>query len=145
MNWLDEISGDLALYDKLQSFLGCYGLSGLEEALCTYTDMHREYICKTKSSVSRIKIDSIFYLKIQGHHISVHTTQGICMKYGTLSNEMKLLGKYEFVKCSQSCIISLTKIRNIRNDQIFLINNEVLHMSRSFAPKVLTAFHHVRK
>ncbi len=117
-----------------------YGTTGLEQALQNYTDLQQEYICKTKTSISKIQIYDIYYLEILEHDISVHTQHGIYQKYGTLSNELKFLSPYGFIKCNQSCIVSMHKIKTICSNDIILINNEHLHMSRHYAPKVITAF-----
>lgn len=139
MNKLQDLPIDTSLQSTLSSFIEKYGASGLEQALQLYTDMQQEYICKTKTSISKIKLCDIYYLEIQEHNITVHTQHGIYQKYGTLNNELKFLSQYGFIKCNQSCIVSLSKIRTTQTNDITLINNEKLHMSRKYAPKVLIA------
>jgi DNA-binding LytR/AlgR family response regulator len=124
----------------LNKFLKQYGVMGLEKALRLYSDMNQEYLCKTKSSVSKVKIGDIYFLIIQKHNISVHTEHDILFKYGTLANELKVLSMYGFMKCNQSCLVSLDKIKTIRRNEVILINNIRLHMSRSCTAKILTAF-----
>lgn len=46
----------------ISNFLKQYGISGLEQALQFYIDMQQEYICKTKVSISKIRINDIYYL-----------------------------------------------------------------------------------
>lgn len=123
----------------IRSFLAAYGESALLEAMQQYTDNQQIYLLKTKSQISRIKIRDIYYLQSQQHHITIHTSHGIYKKYGTLSQELAALYPYGFIKCTQSCIVSLSKIRTIQNNDIILIDNTVLHVSRSYAPKVLAA------
>lgn len=140
MDWLQEIKNNKELKNNLISFLEAYGISGLEKALFSYVDMQQEYICKTKTSISKIKIHDIYYLQIRQHTISVHTSDGIYNKYGTLNQELQFLSSYNFVKCSQSCIVSLNKIKSIQNNDIILCNNTRIHMSRNFAPKIISRF-----
>lgn len=137
-----DFSKDKHLRKTISEFLEHYGASGLEQALQLYTDMHQDYICATKTSVSKFKICDIYYLEINGHHIDVHTTHGIFHKYGSLNEELKILSSYGFLKCNQSCIVSLQKIRTIRGNSIVLISNERLYMSRHYAPNILIAFYH---
>lgn len=125
---------------NLSLFLTQYGISGLEQALRLYMDMQQTYTCKTKTSISKFKISDIYYLKIQEHMITIHTQHGIFQKYGTLNNELKLLAPYGFLKCNQSCLISMQKIRTIQNNDIILINGECIHMSRHYAPKIILTF-----
>lgn len=135
-----DFSKDKHLQKTITEFIDHYGTSSLEQALQLYTDMQQEYICKTKTSVSRIKICDIFYLEINGHHIDVHTGHGTYQKYGSLNKELEVLLPHGFIKCNQSCIVSLHKIRTIQCNDIILISNERLRMSRHYAPSVLMAF-----
>lgn len=140
MNWTQELLTDKTLYNNLSSFLDQYGASGLEKALQLYHTTHQAYIFKNKLSISRINIYDIYYLKISKHDIAIHTEQKIYHKYGTLSNELKILAPYGFINCSQSCIVSLNKIRDIHHQDVTLVNGEILHMSRNYVSKVLIAF-----
>lgn len=140
MDWIQELTKDPNLNKTLTCFLQQYGLSGLEQALSIYTGMQQKYICKTKTTLSKINITDIYYLKIQEHTISVYTQHGVFQKYGTLSKELLFLSPYGFIKCNQSCIVSLEKIRSICNESITLINNTQLHMSQHYATKLIIAF-----
>ncbi|MDO4296845.1 MAG: LytTR family DNA-binding domain-containing protein [Lachnospiraceae bacterium] len=140
MNWQKEFTNNKLLKDKISDFLDIHGVSGLEQALQLYTDMHQEYLIKNKSSISKIKINDIYYLDIQGHDIILHTASGLYKKYGTLNEELETLSHYGFIKCSQSCMISLSKIKTIHNNEITLTNDDTVHMSKRFAPKVLLAY-----
>lgn len=141
MNWNQEITNDKSLQADLNSFCNNYGISGLKQAMRLYADMQQKYICKTKSSMSKISIGDIYYLEIREHDISVHTQHGIYHKYGTLNKELEFLAPYGFLKCNQSCIVSLSKIRTTIHDDIILINGSKLHMSRNYATKVLWELH----
>lgn len=140
MNWIHELEQSESLQNTLTTFLNQYGLSGLENALHLYTNLQQEYICKTKTTTSKVNIIDIYYLEIRTHTITVHTQHGSYQKYGSLTDEERLLSPYGFMKCNQSCIINLSKIRSICNSTITLVNNVQLHMSQLYAPKVLIAF-----
>ena len=135
-----DFSKDKNLPKTITEIIDHYGASGLEQALLLYTDMQQDYICTTKTSVSKIKIHDIYYLEIMGHHIDVHTEYGTYQKYGSLNKELEVLLPHGFIKCNQSCIVSLHKIRTIQGNDIILINSERLHLSRHYAPNVLMAF-----
>ena len=140
MHWLQDYPFNKAQQTNISLFLKRYGISGLMRAMQSYTDIQQEYICKTRSSLSRLKICDIYYLKILEHTIDVHTKHGTYQKYGSLSNELKHLAPCGFLKCNQSCIVSIRKIRTICNDDIILTNDEHLHMSRHYAPQIILAF-----
>lgn len=140
MNITKDFFTDLKLQTKVRTFYNTYGAAGLEKAMQHYTDMQQEYICRTKTSFSKITIGEIYYLEIREHNISVHTHDHTYHKYGSLNKEWKLLAPYGFVKCNQSCIVSLDKIRTIVQDNLILINGVKIHISRTYAAKTLMAF-----
>ena len=106
---------DIKLQDTISTFLTQYGSSGLNQALQLYKNTQQEYICRTRTSISKINISDIYYMEIQEHQITIYTQHGTYHKYGTLNNELKSLSPYGFIKCSQSCIVSLGKIKAIHN------------------------------
>lgn len=128
------------LQSNILTFIATYGKSALQEAMQQYIDGQQEYICKTKSYTSIIKICDIYYLEIKEHNITIHTNHNTYKKYGTLNHELAILSPYGFIKCNQSCIVSLSKIRTIQNNDVILINDTILHISRLYAPKLLFAF-----
>lgn len=140
MNTFSKSSIDKKLQNKLSAFLAQYGASGLEQALDSYADGQQEYICRTKTSISKIHVSDIDYIMISGHHMTVHAQCGIFQKYGTLQQELKLLSSYGFIKCTQNCIVALHKIKCISQNDIILTDDTVLHMSRGYAAKVIMAF-----
>lgn len=144
MDWLQELTQKKSLCCSLNTFLDQYGFSVLEKALQLYSNTQAEYIYKTKSSIIKIKMDDIYYLEIQTHTITIHTKNGTYQKYGSLTDEQKFLAPYGFVKYRQNCLVSLEKIHSICDDTIILINNQQLHISQRYAPKVLAAFAHSR-
>lgn len=109
-----NLTKDFILEKKIQLhlsiFLKQYGTSGLEEALQIYINMQRQkYIIKNQKSISKININDIYYLEIYKHNITIYTNYGTYKKYGSLNNELKFLSPYNFIKCNQSCIVSLEK------------------------------------
>ena len=127
-------------YNKLITFLQNHGESELNKALDLYSDMYEKYVCKTKTSISKISISDIYYIKINGHNMTIYTEQEIFSKYGSLAQELSLLSKYGFIKCSQNCIVSVNRIKQIVHDDIILTNNDKLHISRSCISNVLMTF-----
>lgn len=140
MTWTNEQQIDNESKDTLLSFLEQYGFSGLKKALQLYINPQQEYICKTRTSISKINISDIYYMEIQEHNISIYTQHGTYHKYGTLKNELKSLSPYGFIKCAQNRIVSLSKIRTINYTDIILINGIKIHMSKRYALTTITAF-----
>lgn len=140
MNLLEDYFRDHNSKYELLTFLEQFGVSGLKEALYLYTNTHQKYICKTKIAVSKINIYDISHLTIRGHNIIVHTSHGTYQKYGTLRKELDILCPYGFIKCNQSCIVSLFKIKAINDNIITLIDDTQIHISRNNVMQVITAF-----
>lgn len=140
MNSLEKYQMSNNLKDNLFKFLEQYGTTGLEKALQLYINTQQEYICKTRTSISKINISDIYYMEIQEHQITIYTQHGSYHKYGTLNNELKSLSPYGFIKCAQNRIVSLNKIRTINCTDIILINGIKVHMSKRYALTTITAF-----
>lgn len=141
MEWLQKIAKHQRLCCEMTVFLNNYGLSGLEQALQQYTDSQQQYLCNTRESLSKIRIGEIYYLSINGHEITIHTADCTYRKYGTLNRELKVLSPFGFMKCTQNHVVSLSKIKTISHNQITLINQKTIPMSRNYAPKVMIGFH----
>ncbi|MEY8433781.1 LytTR family DNA-binding domain-containing protein [Lachnospiraceae bacterium 48-42] len=133
------------LQDTISNFLVQYGASGLKQALQLYKDSQQEYICRTKTSLSKIHISDIYYMEIQEHQITIYTQHGNYHKYGTLNNELKSLSSYGFIKCAQNRIVSLGKIRSICFNDIILINGIKIHMSKKYAISIISEFSKCKK
>ncbi len=131
---------DTELNDTIANFLEQYGSSDLKQALQLYKNTQQEYLCRNRSSISKIPISDIYYMEIREHQITIYTQHGAYHKYGTLNNELKSLSPYGFIKCAQNCIVSLNKIRTINCTDIILINGTKVHMSKRYALTTITAF-----
>lgn len=136
---------DIELKDTISNFLAQYGLSGLNQALQLYKDIQQEYICRTRTSISKIHISDIYYMEIREHQITIYTQHGTYHKYGTLNNELKSLSSYGFIKCAQNRIVSLGKILSICFNDIILINGTKIHMSKKYAISIISEFSKIKK
>ena len=140
MNILQDIFNDKELEHKLSVFIKKYGLSGLVQALDSYEKAQQEYIFKTKTSISKVQISDINYIEIRGHHIVMHTSYGTFQKYGTLNQELRFLSPHGFIRCSQSCIVQIHKIKSIYHNTLLLKDGTTLHMSRYYSTKIILEF-----
>lgn len=140
MTYSNESQIDTELNNTISNFLEQYGASGLKHALQLYRNTQQEYICRTKTSISKLHISDIYYMEIREHQITIYAQHGTYHKYGTLNNELKLLSSYGFIKCAQNRIVSLNKIRTINYTDITLINGMKIHMSKRYALATITAF-----
>ena len=141
----NESQIDTELKDTISNFLAEYGIYGLKQALQLYKNTQQEYICQTRTSISKINISDIYYMEIQKHQITIYTQHGTYHKYGTLNNELKSLSSYGFIKCAQNRIVSLGKIRSICSNDIILINGAKIHISKKYAISIISEFSKTKK
>ena len=141
----NESQIDTELKDTISNFLAEYGIYGLKQALQLYKNTQQEYICQTRTSISKINISDIYYMEIQKHQITIYTQHGTYHKYGTLNNELKSLSSYGFMNCAQNRIVSLGKIRSICFNDIILINGVKIHMSKKYAISIISEFSKIKK
>ncbi len=139
MNLVNEIETKAIKKDVL-AFLETYGFKGLQQAMDSYINMQQVYICKTRASTSKIYIRDINYIEVRKHLITIHTVHENYQKYGSLNNELTTLSKYGFVKCSQNCIVPLTKIQTVTYDDVILSDGTKIGLSKRYASKVLLEF-----
>lgn len=135
-----EFTVDKELLNVLSCFLKYHSKSDLRQALELYEKKTTEYICRTKNGIYKFYISDIDYIDIQKHTITFHVKQETFQKYGTLTNELNTLSPYGFIQCNQSYLVPLDKIKSIYHNDITLSDNTKIHMSRIYAPKVISAF-----
>lgn len=75
-----------------------------------------------------IDIDTIYYIEISGHMISIFTDEEI-IAWGTLSNLLAELPSDRFVRCNNNAIINIAKVSGVKGNDIFLDKYKVA-MSR---------------
>lgn len=139
MNLINEIENK-TIKKEVLAFLETYGFVGLQQAMEAYTNMQQVYICKTRTSTSKIYIRDINYVEVRKHLITIHTTHGSYEKYGSLNKELEALSKYGFVKCSQNYIVPLAKIRTVTYDDVILLDGTKISLSKRYASKVLLEY-----
>lgn len=139
MDWIKELQDNKPAWENFCSFLNSYGIAGLEQALHNYTIANQNYSWKRKNTTIFCRMNDIYYLEIQGHTIIIHTKHGCYQKYGTLKKELDNLTNYGFIRCSQSCLVSASKIQAVKGREIILKNNERLHISKDYVSSVISS------
>lgn len=139
MDLMNEIETNTIKKDVL-TFLEAYGFKGLQQAMDAYVNMQQIYLCRTRTSTTKIYIRDINYVEVRKHLITIHTSHGSYQKYGTLSNELDFLSRYGFVKCSQNYIVPLTKIQSVSYVDVTLSDGTKIALSKRYASKVLLEF-----
>lgn len=128
------------LQKSLTTFLETYGETALLTALSNYKNQHENYYFHNNTYTKIIPISSINYVEIYNHDIHIHTSDGNYKKYGTLKSEYEILKKLGFIKCSQSHIIPISKISEIRKSSVLLSTGLELQLSRNCSKAVKNAY-----
>ncbi len=98
-------------------------------------------LLKTKESLVRVPVDSIYYLEISAHQIIYHTESGNYNVWGTLKDEMERLPEHVFARANNYCIVNLKFVREIKDGQVFIEGaDESIPMSRSKRGAFMDAF-----
>ena len=139
MNYIDKLETD-SLKKEFLTFIETYGADALHQAMDSYINAQQIYICRTRTSTSKIYIKDISYIEVHKHIITIHTSHGCLQKYGTLNNELEHLSKYGFIKCSQNYIVPLAKVQTVTYQEVTLIDHTKITLSKQFAAKFLLAF-----
>ncbi|MDO4312451.1 MAG: LytTR family DNA-binding domain-containing protein [Eubacteriales bacterium] len=126
--------------EQVYNFVSKYGDTALTEALQNYENSYQIYICKTRGGIARIPIHSINYIEIFGHTIIIHSDNGCFRKYGTLTKEYEQLKKLGFVKCNQSILVPIEKIKEIERKCLILTTGDKFSLSRSCAASVICEY-----
>lgn len=86
-----------------------------------------------------ILCDTIIYLESNDHSVLVHTTGTRFKVYGRLDNLQSLLPSV-FVRIHKSYIINMNFIHHLDASRVYLENNEVIPISRTYKTQVKEAY-----
>ena len=128
------------LYEKLIYHIKLYGIDAFESYIDHSLPLDQLYTCKSNRNTVRIFFKDISHLTIRKHEITVHTTYGTYRKYGSLTKELTILSQHGFIFCSQSCLVSISKIAKIHQKEIILIDGTPIPMSQRCAKKTMLAY-----
>jgi DNA-binding LytR/AlgR family response regulator len=80
-----------------------------------------------------LQISKIIYIESQLHYLSAHTKTGICEYRGNIVEELSYLAQYGFAQIHRSYIVNMAYVWLVSPENIKLINNESLAVTRRFA------------
>jgi DNA-binding LytR/AlgR family response regulator len=80
-----------------------------------------------------LQISKIIYIESQLHYLSAHTKTRICEYRGNIAEELSHLAQYGFAQIHRSYIVNMAYVWLVSPDNIKLINNESLAVTRRCA------------
>lgn len=93
---------------------------------------------RTKNGCMRLPADSILYIEILNHDVTLHTDQGTITHWGSLSKYEKLLQGAHFARCNSCYLVNLKFIQQIDQDSVEIANQR-LAISKSKKKAFLAA------
>lgn len=91
-----------------------------------------------------IPLDSITYISVSNHHITIHTDDGDITKKVPMKEISNQLPPY-FIKCHKSYIANMKRVRKISGYEIIFNKSTTVYMSRKFSNTVINAFVNINR
>ncbi|MBR1686198.1 MAG: response regulator transcription factor [Clostridia bacterium] len=73
----------------------------------------------------RIRIDSIHYVEVQGHHLIYHTARGEYTQYSSMNRVEPMLTEHGFAKCNNCYLVNLGFVEGIRGYTVTVAGEEL--------------------
>lgn len=93
---------------------------------------------KTKNKTIRIASNSILFIEILNHDITIHTDQGEVKHWGSLSKYEQLLKEVHFARCNSCYLVNLRYVEGV-DDQYVQVGGQQLTMSKAKRKQFLMA------
>ena len=111
----------------------------LQRAVSRMTRKAEQFIpVKTDGETMFVRREAIQYLKVQGHYVIFHTTDGIYTEYTTLKEAKERIGGELFVHTSRSFVVNLQYVTGVNKDMV-TVSGEELQISRPQKKAFLSA------
>lgn len=109
-----------------------------------YEQLHFKpyFTVKSKESVMRIPYDNITYFESSQRKVTLCTRKKAFEFYAKLSDVLTLLPQDQFIKCHQSFVVNLAKVKELDkvNRCIKMISGEVIEISKSNYQQVVAQY-----
>lgn len=88
----------------------------------------------------KIQSDAICYIEADGKYSNIHLSNTVMHCSKTLAGVTQLLPEYCFVKTHRSYVVNMHYIKSYTTDTVYLTNNEVAYMSKTYYKPFQSAF-----
>lgn len=112
--------------------VGYYNFSVKLEKAFRFIDSHKEQdvLIRNKDGVSRIAVSDILYIEKDRDYLLFHTRQSCFQTRGSMKEIKIKLKSLPFAECSSGCFVNLNYVKRVGKDNILLISNQELPLSR---------------
>lgn len=88
----------------------------------------------------KIYYDDIIFIEASGDYMKIHTTNAMHLHYIRLKHLEEQLPQSDFLRIHKSYIVAINKIKQVKKDEVVLVNDTELPVSNSFKQKLLDIF-----
>ena len=111
-----------------------------KRAVEQYKRNHTNYRIENNERVISLEIQSILFLEVRNHIITIHTENDEHRFCGKLQEEETKLVKYDFIRCHQGFIVNMAWIQIIEKDSILLKTGKIIPISRRMRKVVMNVY-----
>lgn len=88
-----------------------------------------EIIIASENGVTKVNVNDILYIEVQGHVLRYHINNEILISSGSLKECEKKLGQYGFLKCNNCYLVNAYRISRIKKYDCYLDTGESILIS----------------
>ncbi len=110
-------------------------ITAISENYSSNTNLDHLYI-KTEGKLVRLNNDEILFIESMGDYVKFVTSEKKYITHNTIKNLEEKINKDSFMKVHRSYIINITKIDDIRENDLYIRGNEI-PVSKSHKPEVM--------
>lgn len=97
----------------------------LKKTLKRIISLEEAISIKTTDGFRKIYVQSILYIEIDDHLLYYHLEDEDILSWSSLSAVEKQLPEKRFVRCNKSCLVNLSQISGIENNNILVGKNRI--------------------
>lgn len=97
-------------------------------------------VFKSGRDFHKIAFKDIYYLESKRNHVHIHTKSSEYVVYSSLEKFIENFPKKTFLKAHGSFVVNIIYISQILSNEIVLLNNEMIPLSRTYRNEIKTAF-----
>ena len=91
-------------------------------------------------SVVKVAVPNVYYVEVNGHNVTVHTSDGLITSRSPLSELEPLLAEYGIVRCASYYMVNLLHVKQVMADKIIMSDDTEIALTRSFKKKFMQKF-----
>lgn len=131
-NYRDELTRYLKQYEQENG-------EGSDAAMAQMRHKGKRYISiPVKGGIKKLGVSRITYVEVHNHDLIYHTTIGVLLSRGKLSELEEQLDTRQFFRCGKSHLVNLEFVESVENSDVH-VGDDVVRVSRARRKALLDA------